>query len=178
MPFYEFFCPKCRLLLDYFSKRATLETPSCPHCAGPLERSVVRFSSARRAPGGPDDATGGPSAADFSARIAAARAAGGRKAVEVEIAAAAEGAGVAIDPAWREAAAQEACGEGGGGAQYDALVGEGVSPLADAFARSGRRPAAAGHHPEGAEECAVRRDPVLREMPPPPLPKRRPSPWS
>ena len=54
MPVYEFHCPHCDLLLEFFARRATSQVPACPHCGGALSREVARFSTGPS--GGRDDA--------------------------------------------------------------------------------------------------------------------------
>ena len=45
MPIYEFYCPKCNLLMDFFSRRVNTETiPNCPHCGTVLSKEVPRIS--------------------------------------------------------------------------------------------------------------------------------------
>ena len=190
MPFYVFSCPSCDLLLDYWSKRATSAVPACPHCGGPLDREVQAFHAGR---GGADadcgDGLGGgfvdPERAaaageGFDARLEAARRRGGAAAVAGEIAATAAAAGIAIDPEWREAASKAAAGDE---SSYDALVDSGVAPLASDSSRAAKvpDPRSAGASENGGAGVAARaprrRDPVLREIPAPPLPPRKPSPW-
>ena len=50
MPIYEFHCPACHKLLNFFSRRVNTATlPQCPHCAGALSRQVSAFSAPRNA---------------------------------------------------------------------------------------------------------------------------------
>ena len=45
MPIYEFYCTKCNLLMDFFSRRVNTETiPNCPHCGTVLSKEVSRIS--------------------------------------------------------------------------------------------------------------------------------------
>jgi len=46
MPVYEFYCPDCHAIYDFFSRRVDTETrPTCPKCARPeLERRVSLFA--------------------------------------------------------------------------------------------------------------------------------------
>lgn len=45
MPIYEFYCPKCNLLMDFFSRRVNTETiPNCPHCGTVLSKEVSRIA--------------------------------------------------------------------------------------------------------------------------------------
>lgn len=189
MPFYEFSCPKCAVLLDYFSKRATSAVPACPHCGGPLDREVQAFFSGPRGVdtdagdglgGGFADPERAAAAGEgFEERLAAAAAHGGASAVAKEITTTAAAAGIAIDPDWQDAAAKAAAGDE---SAYDALVDAGVSPLSkDASRRTASSAENSGDSPNrAAPESPVRfrRDPVLREIPAPPLPKRKPSPWT
>ena len=186
MPFYVFSCPACDLLLDYWSKRPTSAVPTCPHCGGPLEREVQSFHAGR---GGADadagDGLGGgfvdPERAaaageGFDARLEAARRRGGAAAVAEEISATAAAAGLAIDPDWKDAAAKAAAGDE---SAYDALVDSAVAPLAGEPARAAKMVTRAEKTTAqvGKAPAQPRRDPVLRELPSPPLPARKPSPW-
>ena len=176
MPFYEFSCPSCELLLEYHSKRATSETPRCPHCGGPLEREVHVISTGPRGVdadsgdglgGGFADPERAAAAGEgLDGRIAAARRSGGEAAAAAEIAATADAAGLSLDPDWRDAAAKAAAGDE---SAYDALVDAGIEPLARTGGPAAARPA--------DPKPRFRRDPELRELEPPPLPRRKPSPW-
>jgi putative FmdB family regulatory protein len=46
MPIYEFYCPKCHMLFDFFSRRIDTETrPTCPRCKKvELTRQVSSFA--------------------------------------------------------------------------------------------------------------------------------------
>ncbi|NOZ85528.1 MAG: zinc ribbon domain-containing protein [Deltaproteobacteria bacterium] len=46
MPVYEFYCPDCHMIFNFFSRRVnTTKRPSCPRCRRPkLERRVSIFS--------------------------------------------------------------------------------------------------------------------------------------
>lgn len=45
MPIYEFYCEKCNLIMDFFSRRVNTETiPNCPHCGGALSKEVSRIT--------------------------------------------------------------------------------------------------------------------------------------
>ena len=46
MPVYEFYCPDCHMLFNFFSRRVNTEKcPNCPRCTRPqLERQVSRFA--------------------------------------------------------------------------------------------------------------------------------------
>lgn len=50
MPIYEFYCPACHVLLNFFSPRIdTTARPSCPRCRRPeLERRPARFATLKR----------------------------------------------------------------------------------------------------------------------------------
>ena len=49
MPIYEFYCPDCNVLFNFYSRRAdTDKVPACPRCARPsLERKPSRFACSR-----------------------------------------------------------------------------------------------------------------------------------
>ncbi len=53
MPIYEFFCPDCNVLFNFFSKRIDTATrPACPTCGRrQLERQVSLFAATGRAKG-------------------------------------------------------------------------------------------------------------------------------
>jgi len=53
MPIYEFYCPACHRLLNFFSARIDTATrPSCPRCGRPeLERRPARFATLKRSGG-------------------------------------------------------------------------------------------------------------------------------
>jgi len=57
MPIYEFYCDRCNIIFNFFSKRIDTETiPSCPKCnkAG-LERRVSTFATIGKAKEDSDD---------------------------------------------------------------------------------------------------------------------------
>jgi putative FmdB family regulatory protein len=62
MPIYEFACPKCRVIFNFFSKRINPErSPVCPKCGNPeLTKQMSRFAMPKgikeSAPGAPDEA--------------------------------------------------------------------------------------------------------------------------
>ena len=46
MPIYEFYCPKCNKLLNFFARRVDTTTlPACPHCGEALSRQVSHFAT-------------------------------------------------------------------------------------------------------------------------------------
>ena len=46
MPIYEFACPECRTLFQFFSRRVNTETiPPCPTCGKPLARQISLFQA-------------------------------------------------------------------------------------------------------------------------------------
>jgi putative FmdB family regulatory protein len=49
VPIYEFYCPRCHVLLNFFSPRIdTAARPDCPRCGTPrLERRPARFATVR-----------------------------------------------------------------------------------------------------------------------------------
>jgi putative FmdB family regulatory protein len=51
MPFYEFYCPDCNVIFNFFSRRVNTETiPDCPRCrARKLERRISLFAVTGRA---------------------------------------------------------------------------------------------------------------------------------
>jgi putative FmdB family regulatory protein len=50
VPIYEFYCPRCHLLLNFFSAQVdTAARPDCPRCGEPrLERRPARFATLKR----------------------------------------------------------------------------------------------------------------------------------
>lgn len=50
MPIYEFYCPRCHVLLNFFSRQVdTSARPDCPRCGEPrLERRPARFATLSR----------------------------------------------------------------------------------------------------------------------------------
>lgn len=61
MPIYEFYCPDCDTLYNFFSSRIDTEArPDCPRCGREaLERKPARFATLTRSSGGDDEAEGG-----------------------------------------------------------------------------------------------------------------------
>ena len=46
MPIYEFACPDCRTLFQFFSRRVNTETvPPCPKCGKPLAKQISLFQA-------------------------------------------------------------------------------------------------------------------------------------
>ncbi len=46
MPIYEFACPDCRTLFQFFSRRVNTETvPPCPKCGKPLSKQISLFQA-------------------------------------------------------------------------------------------------------------------------------------
>ena len=189
MPVYEFHCPHCNLLLEFFARRATSRVPPCPHCGGALSREVARFSTGPS--GGRDDAEElGGSAVDDARAQRAVEALGDRldaiandsdpRAAAKAVREFSEASGLSFSPDVKDMVARLERGADpeAVGAELDQLVGEGAAPFAPergaAAASSGAIPAA----PPPSAPSAPRRDPVLHDMPPEPLPPRKPSPWS
>ena len=46
MPIYEFYCPKCHMVFNFFSQSINTEKlPKCPHCGGRnMQRQMSTFS--------------------------------------------------------------------------------------------------------------------------------------
>lgn len=45
MPFYEFYCSDCHLILNFFSRKVDTESiPKCPHCHEDIERLISTFA--------------------------------------------------------------------------------------------------------------------------------------
>jgi len=62
MPIYEFYCKPCHTIFRFFSKRIdTTTTPSCPRCAGTLQRQVSSFAAPRHGGKGGEADDGAPS---------------------------------------------------------------------------------------------------------------------
>lgn len=187
MPVYEFHCPRCNLLLEFFARRATSRVPACPHCGGALSREATSFSTGPS--GGRDEAEElGGSHIDEDRVQRAVEALGGRldaiandsdpreaaKAVREFT----EASGLSLSPDVKDMVARLERGADpeAVGSELEQLVGEGAEPFRaeNAAAGSGE----AGAPPSPAPAAAPRRDPVLHEMPPEPLPPRRPSAFS
>jgi putative FmdB family regulatory protein len=69
MPIYEFACPDCRKIFNFFSKTISPEkTPKCPKCGrGGMVKQMSAFAMPRGAKesSGPDDSEGGPPMPDL-----------------------------------------------------------------------------------------------------------------
>ena len=72
MPIYEYACPKCRIIFNFFSKRVNPDrTPSCPKCGSrEMFKQMSRFSTPRGAKepaggGGEDDSPDEEGMPDF-----------------------------------------------------------------------------------------------------------------
>ncbi len=189
MPVYEFHCPHCDLLLEFFARRATSQVPACPHCGGALSREVARFSTGPS--GGRDDAEelGGSRVDDDRAQRAVEELGGKLDAIandsDPRAAAKAvrefsEASGLSFAPEVKDVVARLERGADPekAGAELDQFVAEGGEPFRaeNAVAGSGAPGASAGAPPAAAAP-PPRRDPVLHEMPPEPLPARKPSAW-
>ena len=57
MPIYEFYCPDCHMIFNFFSKSVNTEKrPGCPRCRHPkLERYLSVFASPRKREEGQED---------------------------------------------------------------------------------------------------------------------------
>ena len=189
MPVYEFLCPRCNLLLAFFARRATSRVPACPHCGGELSREVSSFSTGPS--GGTDEAEelGGLRVDDDRARRAV-EALGGRldaigndsdpRAAAKAVREFSEASGLSLSPDVKDMVARLERGADPDkvGAELDQLVDAGSEPFRaeNAVAGSGAPPPSPSPAPSAPPP--PRRDPVLHDMPPEPLPPRRPSPWS
>ncbi|MDZ7618648.1 MAG: zinc ribbon domain-containing protein [Patescibacteria group bacterium] len=74
MPIYEFYCPTCHVIFNFFARRAdTAVRPACPRCQRPnLDRKMSRFaiSKGRPEPGeGGDDPFSGMDEAAMEATM-------------------------------------------------------------------------------------------------------------
>jgi putative FmdB family regulatory protein len=75
MPIYEFACPKCRVIFNFFSKRVNPERdPTCPKCGNrKMSRQMSRFAMPRglkeSASGGDEEMPGGPEAGMDDPRV-------------------------------------------------------------------------------------------------------------
>lgn len=69
MPIYEFACPKCRVIFNFFSKRINPDhTPVCPRCGNKeMKKLMSRFATPRglKEPTASDDKDEGPPMPDF-----------------------------------------------------------------------------------------------------------------
>jgi putative FmdB family regulatory protein len=184
MPVYEFHCPRCNLLLEFFARRATAAVPACPHCGGALSREVARFSTGPS--GGRDDAEElGGSVVDDARAQRAVEALGDRldaigndsdpRTAAKAVREFSEASGLSFSPEVRDMVSRLERGADPEtiGAELDQLVGDGAEPFAP---ERGATAAAAPEAPHAP--AAPRRDPILHDMPAEPLPPRRPSPWS
>lgn len=65
MPFYEFYCPDCHTVFNFFSRRVDTEKrPACPKCERPeIERRVSLVTVLKR--GGKGEHEDGPNLPDF-----------------------------------------------------------------------------------------------------------------
>ncbi len=54
MPIYEYYCPDCHMLLNFFARSVgAMKQPSCPHCKRPrLKREVSLFAAVKGGKGG------------------------------------------------------------------------------------------------------------------------------
>ena len=192
MPVYEFHCPRCNLLLEFFARRATSRVPACPHCGGALSREVSSFSTGPS--GGRDEAEAlGGSRVDDARAQRAVEALGGRldaiandsdpRAAARAVREFSEASGLSLSPDVKDMVARLERGADPEkvGAELDQLVDEGGEPFRaeNAVAGAGAPGALPSPVPTASAAAAPpRRDPVLHEMPPEPLPPRRPSAFS
>ena len=186
MPVYEFHCPRCNLLLEFFSRRPSSLVPACPHCGGALAREVARFSTGPA--GERDEAEALGSARLDGARVERALESLGdavdglsndsdpREAART-VRAFSEASGLSFAPDVKDMLARLERGADPEkvGAELDQLVASGAAPFA-----AENRTAAADPAPGAAPAPSPppRRDPVLHELPSPPLPSRKPNAWS
>ena len=189
MPVYEFHCPHCNLLLEFFARRATSQVPSCPHCGGALSREVSSFSTGPS--GGRDEAEAlGGSRVDDDRAQRAVEALGGRldaiandsdpRAAAKAVREFSEASGISLSPDVKDMVARLERGADPEkvGAELDQLVDEGGEPFrAENDVAGSGAPAALPAQAASGAAAPPRRDPVLHEMPPEPLPPRRPSAW-
>ena len=187
MPVYEFHCPRCNLLLEFFARRPTSRVPECPHCGGTLSREVARFSTGPS--GGRDDAEElGGTVVDDARAQRAVEALGDRldaiandsdpRAAAKAVREFSEASGISLSRDAKDLVARLERGADpeAVGAEFDQLVDAGGEPFSD---RGGAAPSAGGAPPPAPSgPPPPRRDPVLHEMPADPLPPRRPGPWT
>jgi len=66
MPIYEFYCPDCDTLFNFFSSRIDTDSrPACPRCARPrLDRRPARFATLSRSGGDDEGEPGGMAGID------------------------------------------------------------------------------------------------------------------
>jgi len=185
VPVYEFHCPRCNLLLEFFARRPSSVVPPCPHCGGALSREVSAFSTG---PGGGADEAEGLGESHFDdARVERAVEALGPSLdaigddADPRVAARAvrdfsEASGLSLSRDVRgmlsrieQGADPDAVAD-----EFDAMMDAGTEPFAP-DGDAARAAAAPGSSPTAP---APRRDPKLYDMPSPPLPPRKPSPWS
>lgn len=58
MPLYEFYCPDCHVIFNFFARRVDTQTqPDCPRCQRPeLQRKVSLFAISKGRAGGAEEA--------------------------------------------------------------------------------------------------------------------------
>ena len=170
MPIYQFVCPACRKTLRFFARRPVADAdPPCPHCGGALEREVERFLATPRAADA--DALGAGArdperlAAALAARKGDLEGADPRRRAAALRAAAREGG---LDFAPDIADALRRIEAGGDAAALDAALDR-MSAASD-FAALAASAGAAAAPPFTDDE-------TLYDLPLPPLPPRKPTPW-
>jgi putative FmdB family regulatory protein len=57
MPIYEYYCPDCHVIFNFFSRSVnTNKQPNCPRCGRPdIDRQMSRFSISKSRPEGSED---------------------------------------------------------------------------------------------------------------------------
>ena len=188
MPVYEFHCPRCNLLLEFFARRPSSVVPACPHCGGPLSREVTAFSTGSS--GGADEAEALGGSHFDDARVERAVEALGPsldaigddadpRAAARAVRDFSEASGLSLNREVRgmlsrieQGADPDAVAE-----EFEAMTDAGEEPFADAGAAS-RGAGAAPPPADAVRPAPPRRDPKLYDLPSPPLPERKPSPWS
>ena len=206
MPFYEFFCEKCRKRETFHAKRPTSSIPPCPHCGGVLSREIPNFTISASPDANEDADWLGAAGLDGSRAASAASsmnslldAAMGKNGIGGEIAVGGAGNGASADTTRNAARTLRRYAAAAGislGKEARELVNsvesgidvENTAADFQNFLDSGGKPFsdAQSSNDFGEKRASSEKsdendeDKELHEMPEellPPLPKRKPGPW-
>ena len=161
MPIYEFYCPECNTLFDFFSRKIdTLTHPPCPQCRAPLSREVSQIGVLHG--DAPEDGDGLGHAAMDDGRVEKALASFGdsldaagktddpKKAAEL-LSQFSDAAGIKFNPEIQDTLRRAAEGADPDAAlrDIDAIIASGDTPFSD-----GTKP----------RRAPPRKDPVLHDL--------------